>query len=51
MYPLDWKMACDDYIYNLEQDEELMSFDGGSNYFWTYDIENLIEEKLKKEAS
>ena len=51
MYPLDWKMACDDYIYNLEQDEELMSFDGGSNYFWTYDIENLIEEKLKKYAS
>ena len=51
MYPLDWKMACDDYIYNLEQDEELMSFDGGSNYFWTSDIENLIEEKLQKEAS
>ena len=51
MYPLDWKMACDDYIYNLEQDEELMSFDNGSTYYWAYDIENLIEEKLKKDAS
>ena len=51
MCPCDWDMAKDEYIYNLEQDEELMSFDSGSNYFWTSDIENLIEEKLKKEAS
>ena len=42
---------CDDYIYNREQNEEVMSFDNGSTYFWTSDIENLIEKKLKKEAS
>ena len=28
-----------------------MSVDNSSIYFWTSDIENLIEEKLKKEAS
>ena len=27
-----------------------MSFDNGSTYFWTYDIENLIEEKLEQKA-
>ena len=51
MCPCDWDMAKDEYIYNLEQDEEVMSFDNGSTYFRTSDIENLIEEKLKKEAS
>ncbi len=51
MCPCDWNMAKDEHIYNLEQDEELMSFDNGSTYFWTYDIESLIEEKLKQEAS
>ena len=49
MCPCDWKLACDNYIYNLEQDEEIMSFDNGSTYFWTSDIENLIEEILKKQ--
>ena len=51
MCPCDWDMAKDEYIYNLEQDEEVMSFDNGSTYFRTSDIENLIEEKLKREAS
>ena len=51
MCPCDWNMAKDEYIYNLEQDEEVLSFDNGSTYFWTYDIESLIAEKLKKEAS
>ena len=46
-----WDIAKDEYISSLEEDEEVMSFDNGSTYYWTYDIENLIEEKLKKEAS
>ena len=49
--PGDWEYAQDEYIYNLEQDEEIMSFDSGSTYFWTYDIEDLIKKKLKKEVS
>ena len=46
-----WDIAKDEYISSLEEDEEVMSFDNGSTYFWTHDIENLIEEKLKQEAS
>ena len=39
MCPCDWDMAKDEYIYNLEQDEEVISFNNGSTYFWTHDIE------------
>ncbi|MDE0119336.1 MAG: hypothetical protein OXM55_04925 [Bdellovibrionales bacterium] len=46
-----WDIAKDEYISSLEEDEEVMSFDNSSTYFWTHDIENLIEEKLKQEAS
>ena len=45
-----WDIAKDEYISSLEGDEEVISFDNGSQYFWTSEIENLIEEKLKKEA-
>ena len=51
MDEVSWDIAKDEYISSLEEDEEVMSFDNGSTYFWTYDIENLIEEKLKQEAS
>ncbi len=46
-----WDIAKDEYISSLEEDEEVMSFDNGSTYFWTSDIENLIEKKLEKKAS
>ncbi len=51
MDEVSWDIAKDEYISSLEEDEEVMSFDNGSIYFWTSDIENLIEKKLKKEAS
>ena len=51
MYPCDWRIAKGDCISGLEEDEEIMSFDNGSTYFWTLDIEDLIEDKLKKEVS
>ena len=51
MYPCDWRIAKGDCISSLEEDEEIMSFDNGSTYFWTLDIEDLIEDKLKKEVS
>ena len=44
-------MVADEYISILGQVEEVMSFDNGSTYFWTSDIEELIAEKLKKETS
>ena len=46
-----WDIAKGEYISSLEEDEEVMSFDNGSTYFWTSDIEELLEEKLKKETS
>ena len=51
MDKVSWDMAKDEYVSSLEEDEELMSFDNGSSYYWISDIEELLEEKLKKEAS
>ena len=45
MCPCDWEYVQDEYIYNLEQDEEGMSFDNSSTHFWTHEIESLIEER------
>ena len=51
MDEIAWDIAKDEYVSSLEEDEEIMSFDNGSTYFWTSDIENLIVEKLKEEVS
>ncbi|MDE0517945.1 MAG: hypothetical protein OXH36_00095 [Bdellovibrionales bacterium] len=51
MDEIAWDIAKDEYISSLEEDKEVMSFDNGSTYFWTHDIENLIEEKLEKKVS
>ena len=45
------EVAKDEYISSLAEDEEVMSFDNGSTYYWTHDIENLIEGRLKKEVT
>ena len=51
MDEISWDIAKGEYILSLEQDEEIISFDDGLTYFWTSDIESMIEEKLKEEAS
>ena len=51
MCSLDWELAKDDYIYSLQDDEEILSFDNGETYFWTSDIEQLIEDKLGKKIA
>ncbi len=43
--PCDWDLAQDEYISSLEEDEEIMSFDDGSTYYWIYDLENLLESR------
>ena len=48
MCSCDWELAQGEYISSLEEDEELMSFDNGSTYYWTLDIEGLLEKKLKE---
>ena len=46
MDEIAWEIAKNDYISSLEEDEEIMSFDNGSTYFATSDIEQLLEDKL-----
>lgn len=41
--PISWRIAKDEYMDSLEQDEEIISFDGGSNYYWKHDLESLLE--------
>ncbi len=41
--PISWRIARDEYIDSLEQDGDIVSFDGGDNYFWMRGIENLLE--------
>lgn len=41
--PISWKIACDEYIDGLESDEEIISFDNGSTFYWLYNIESLFE--------
>ena len=51
MDKIAWDIAKDEYISYLEEDEEVISFDNGSNYYWTSDIEELLENNLQKSAS
>jgi hypothetical protein len=41
--PISWRIACDEYIDELESDEQIISFDNGSTYYWVHDLESLIE--------
>lgn len=41
--PISWRIARDEYIDSLEQDEEIISFDGGENYYWMHGLENFLE--------
>lgn len=39
--PISWRIAKDEYIDSLEQDEEIISLDDGSNYYWRHELELL----------
>lgn len=39
--PISWKMARDEYIDSLDSNEEVISFDNGSTYYWLHDLESL----------
>ncbi len=38
-----WDIARSEHIDSLESDEQIMSFDGGCTYFWSHEIEQLVE--------
>ena len=41
--PISWRIARDEYIDSLAEDEEIISFDNGSSYYWVHDLESLVE--------
>ncbi len=41
--PISWRIARDEYIDSLEQDEEIISIASGLIYFWRCDIEWFLE--------
>jgi len=42
-------MALDEWIDAEVSDGNLITFDDGSNYFWTSEIEQFIEEQSQKD--
>ena len=42
--PICWDIAISDYIDSMAQDEQLITLDNGSNYYWIHEIENFIKE-------
>ena len=40
---ISWKIACDEYINEQESDEQIISFDNGSNYYWVHDLATCTE--------
>lgn len=41
--PIAWDCAREEYISSLESDEEIVSFDNGSTFYWKQDVEELFE--------
>jgi len=41
--PISWKIARDEYIDELASDDQIISFDNCSTYYWARDLENLLE--------
>ncbi len=44
--PIYWDIAKNEYIDGLVDNEELLTFDNGSTYFWRHDVKNYIELNL-----
>lgn len=40
--PISWRIARDEYIEFLEQDEEIISLDDGSTYYWTHELVEIV---------
>ena len=49
--PVSWDTAKDEYISSLEEDDQIISFDNGTRYYWLDDIEKLLADKLQEKAS
>ena len=45
--PIAWDIAKSEYMDGLEQDDQVITFNNGSSYYWTYDVVAFIEENLE----
>ncbi|MCP4914894.1 MAG: hypothetical protein GY909_17380 [Oligoflexia bacterium] len=45
--PIAWDIAKSEYMDGLEQDNQVITFDNGSNYYWIHDLESFIEDNLE----
>lgn len=49
--PIAFNIAQSEYIDSLHQDEQVVTFDNGANYYWLHDLEQYIEENVPEEAA
>lgn len=42
--PISWNLSKSEWIDNEVQDEIAITFDNGSTYYWTYEVESFIEK-------
>lgn len=42
--PIAWKIALDEFIDSQVQDEIIFTNDNGSTYYWTKDVEQLVQD-------
>jgi len=43
--PVSWRIAKDEWLDQQVEDENLVTFDLGSTYYATYDVESYIEKE------
>ncbi len=41
--PTSWRIARDEYIDSLVDNEDIISFDNGNSYYWILEIDHLIK--------
>lgn len=44
--PAWWDMEKEDHISGLEENDEIMSFNGGKTYYWIHDLKKLLKDEL-----
>lgn len=49
--PIAFNMAESEYMDSLLEDEQVVTFDNGSNYYWVHDVEQFLEEHEPEEVA
>jgi hypothetical protein len=49
--PVSWNIGLGEYIDGLVEDGQLVTFDNGSTYYWSHDVENYINEEEETEEA